>query len=283
MTASSPALDVVRRRYPNALSTGETVDRLLDLMQQRLGLPPSKIMLGDSICSDDLNTIEYPPRAYEMLGPFKLGGLDGFPFAGLTGMSAFAHHVPGDGAIFLFHGPHIGISKAGDTGVILRPGQAHASSCCGAIRAAVDKLAAGRIVAGEVTELDYQQNKLEQILLPHRARILAARCAVAESTEVMYDAIQARIDVLAARTQYPCRHVVIMGGVLINSDFDAGSFCCFRRLTHIDQATGARDDWLPALLGGGTDHGGDSTDAPRRPTVASSVAPSAMAQPTPTS
>ena len=110
-------------------------------------------MLADSICSDDLNTIEYPKRAYEMLGPFKLGGLDGFPFAGLTGMSAFAHHVPADGAVFVFHGPHIGVSREGDTGVILRPGQTHHSACCaGAIRAVINKMTSGAIVPGELAE-----------------------------------------------------------------------------------------------------------------------------------
>jgi hypothetical protein len=110
--------------------------RFLDLMQRRLGIEAGKIVLPDSICSDDLNTIEYPQRAYEMLEPFKRGGFDGFPFAGLIGMSAFAHDVPPDGAVFVFHGPHIGLSKEGDTGVILRPGQTHHSPCCGAIRAA---------------------------------------------------------------------------------------------------------------------------------------------------
>ena len=248
MDAAHATLAVIRRRYPSALSTADTVDRLLDLMRARLAVSPERIMFGDSICSDDLNAIEYPPRAHEMLGPFKLGGLDGFPFAGLTGMGAFAHHVPADGAVFLFHGPHIGISKHGDTGMLLRPGQAHPSACCGALRVAVDKLLAGRIVAGELTELDYQQNTIEQIVLPHRERIGGARCAIAEATEIMYDAIEARIDALVARTTYPCRHVVIMGGVLINSDFDAGSFCCFRRLVHVDQVSGKREDWLPALL-----------------------------------
>ena len=241
-------LHVIRSRYPNALSTSDTVDRFLDLMETRLGIAPCKIMLGDSICSDDVNTIEYPRRAFEMLGPFKMGGLDGFPFAGLTGMSAFAHHVPEDGAVFLFHGPHIGVSKAGDTGVILRAGQHHHSSCCGAIDAAVQKLKAGAIVPGEITELDYQQNTLEQFLLAQRERILSARCAMAESTEVMYEAIEKRINVLAACTEYPCRHLIIMGGVLINSDHDAGSFCSFRRLTHIDRVTRRAEDWLPALL-----------------------------------
>jgi hypothetical protein len=183
-----------------------------------------------------------------MLGPFKMGGLDGFPFAGLTGMGAFAHHVPEDGAVFLFHGPHIGVSKAGDTGIILRPGQRHHSSCCGAIIAPVQKLRTGAIVPDEITELDYQQNTLEQLLLAQRERILSARCAMAESTEVMYEAIEERIDVLASRTEYRCRHLIIMGAVLINSDYDAGSFCSFRRLVHIDLATRGTEDWLPALL-----------------------------------
>ena len=159
MNEHETPLDIVRHRYPDAFSTTDTVDAFLDLMQRRLGIEPGKIMLADSICSDDLNTIEYPRRAYEMLGPFKLGGLDGFPFAGLTGMSAFAHHVPPDGAVFVFHGPHIGVSKEGDTGVILRPGQTHHSPCCGAIRAAIDKMTSGGIVPGELTELDYQQKR----------------------------------------------------------------------------------------------------------------------------
>jgi Limiting CO2-inducible proteins B/C beta carbonyic anhydrases len=248
MDEHKTALEVIRRRYPNALSTSATVDALLELMQRRLGIAPGKVMLADSICSDDLNSIEYPARASEMLGPFKLGGLDGFPFAGLTGMSAFAHHVPPDGAVFVFHGPHIGVSKEGDTGLILRPGQTHRSACCGAIRAAIDKLTDGKIVPGEITELDYQQNTIEQLLLPHREAIVNARCIMTESTEIMYAAIEERIDVLAARTKFPCRYLVIMGGVLINSDYDVGSFCCFRRLVCIDMATGRRQHWLDDLL-----------------------------------
>ena len=248
MTAHQTPLDIIRRRYPNALSTSDTVDAFLDLMERRLGIEPRKIMLADSICSDDLNTIEYPTRAYEMLGPFKLGGLDGFPFAGLTGMSAFAHHVPADGAVFVFHGPHIGVSREGDTGVILRPGQTHHSACCGAIRAAIDKMTKGGVVPGELTELDYQQNTIEQLLLAHRDRIAGARCAMDESTEIMYSAIEKRIDDLAARTEYPCRYLVIMGGVLINSDYDVGSFCSSRRVVCIDLTTGRREDWLDELL-----------------------------------
>jgi putative membrane protein len=67
-------------------------------------IEPKQVMLADSICSDDVNSIQYPVRTQEFLGPFKMGGLDGFPFTGLTGMGAFASHVPDDGAVFIYYG-----------------------------------------------------------------------------------------------------------------------------------------------------------------------------------
>lgn len=219
------ALDVVRRHYPRAMTTNETVDWLFDLMERRFGMPPSKIMHADSICSDDVNAIEYPPRAREMLGPFNMGGLDGFPFTGLTGMGAFAGHVPVDGAVFVFYAPHIGVMKDGTVGQILRVGQTKPSGCCGAARAALAKLSGDAIAPGEVTDLDYQQNTIEQILLLDKARILVADNPLIAATEVIYEAIEERIDVLAKRTQYPCGWLVLMGGILINSDHDVGSFC----------------------------------------------------------
>jgi len=94
MTDAASHLAAVRRHYPDAHTTVESVERHLNLFQRRLGLRPADVLLADSICADDVNSIEYPKRAYEMPGPFKLGGLDGFPFVGLTGMAAFAGHVP---------------------------------------------------------------------------------------------------------------------------------------------------------------------------------------------
>ena len=131
-----------------------------------------------------------------MLGPFKMGGLNGFPFTGLTGMGAFAHHVPADGAVFVFYAPHIGIGADGSTAQILRPGQVERSACCGATRAAVGKLERGEIRAGEITELDYQQNAIEQIFLAERDRILGAPDRLVAATQVMYEAIERRIDTL---------------------------------------------------------------------------------------
>ncbi len=240
----------VRRHYPNAMTTMESVDRLLDLFKTRFGLPPNRVMLADSICSDDVNSIEYPKRAYEMLGPFKMGGLDGFPFTGLTGMGAFAGHVPDDGAVFIYHAPHIGIDTQGNLGQILREGQHKPSGCCGACRAALAKLQSGHIIPDDVNTLDYQQNTIEQILLRERARVLAATHPLKEATEVMNEAISARIDLLASKTTYNnARYLVLVGAILINSDFGQSSFTELRRAKAVDLRSNEEFDLMDALAG----------------------------------
>lgn len=240
-------LDKIRSVYPGAITTQDAVDRMLAVFKRELGLEPAQIVHADSICADDLNAIEYPQRAYEMLGPFNLGGLNGFPFAGLTGMGAFTHHVPEDGAIFIFHAPHIGITNEGKVGATLRPGQSEPSTCCGAAQAALGKLQRGELKEGQVDELDYQQNTLEQILLRSRDRVLAAATPILAATEVIYEAIEERIDLLLARTSYGCKSVIVMGGVLINGDHGEGSYCEVRRFLHLDPNSGKRSDWRALL------------------------------------
>src|SRR5688572_12772778 len=142
-------LRIVRQFYPNALTTLDTVNRLFDFLEEKYDIDPFQIMLADSICSDDVNSIEYPARAAEMLGPFKMGGLNGFPFTGLTGMAAFASHIPEDGAVFIYYAPHIGISKDSVPGQIYRMGQTKPSGCCGAARAALQKLIDDQIISGK--------------------------------------------------------------------------------------------------------------------------------------
>jgi len=233
-------LAIIRQYYPNAITTIDSVNRLIDFVEEKLDLEPNQIMLADSICSDDVNSIQYPARALEFLGPFKMGGLDGFPFTGLTGMGAFASHVPDDGAVFVYYGPHIGVSKNGAIGEIHRLGQSKNSGCCGAAKGALNKLLADQIVAGQVTELDYQMNTLEQILLREKDRILSAATPIQEATEVIYEAIDQRIEELVANTKYNCRYVILVGAILINSDSDMGSFNSARKFELIDLKSGVR-------------------------------------------
>ncbi len=245
MTTTLENLPLIRDWYPNATTTNDAVDALLNLIEQKLGLQPNQIMSADSVCCDDINTIEYPPRAYEMLGPFKMGGLNGFPFAGLTGMGAFAHHVPENGALFVFYGPHIGLTKTGDIGAIYRVGQSKVSTCCGAATAAMNKLLNDQVNDGELSELDYQQNILEQILFREKDRVLRSAEPIVDVTEIIYEAIHERMTTLFEKTKFSCQYIIRMGAVLINGDHDIGSFSSCRLLSCTDLKSGKSYDWKP--------------------------------------
>lgn len=240
-------LEIIRKWYPNAMTTIDSVNKLIDFVEEKLELEPTQVMLADSICSDDVNSIQYPARAMELLGPFKMGGLDGFPFTGLTGMGAFASHVPDSGAVFVYYGPHIGITKTGTIGEIHRVGQSKNSGCCGAAKGALNKLLNNQIVEGHVTDMDYQMNTIEQILYRQKDRILNAKTPLFEATEVIYEAIDKRINELVEKTTYHCKYVILMGAVLINSDTDMGSYTSTKRFDLIDLATGVRTDLMEML------------------------------------
>jgi hypothetical protein len=237
-------LAIIHKWYPKAITTIDGVNKIIDFVENELDLEPKQVMLADSICSDDVNSIQYPVRTQEFLGPFKMGGLDGFPFTGLTGMGAFASHVPDDGAVFVYYGPHIGITKDGTIGEIHRIGQAKNSSCCGAARGALSKLLNNQIVAGNVSEIDYQMNTIEQILLKQADRITAAKTPLFEATEVIYEAIDERINELVNKTNYNCSFIILVGAILINSDSDMGSFTQIRRFDIIDLNTKSRKNAL---------------------------------------
>lgn len=239
------ALAIVRQHYPNATTTTDAVNRLFTILKAEYGLVPSQIMHADSICSDDVNAMEYPPEAHQMLGPFKMGGLNGFPFTGLTGMGAFAHHVPEDGAVFVYYAPHIGITRAGTTGEINRIGQSQPSACCGAAKAALGKLLKNEIHPGNVTDLDYQFNTIEQIFYRQKDRITSAANPLLQATDVMYEAIAERIRLLAAKTSYPCQYLILMGGILINGDHDMGSFNDCRLFEIRNLGSGENTNLLP--------------------------------------
>jgi hypothetical protein len=237
-------LAIIHKWYPKAITTIDGVNKIIDFVEFDLDLEPKQVMLADSICSDDVNSIQYPARTQEFLGPFKMGGLDGFPFTGLTGMGAFASHVPDDGAVFIYYGPHIGVTKDGTIGEIQRFGQTKNSGCCGAAKGALGKLINNQIIAGNITEIDYQMNTIEQILYHEKERVLNAQTPLFEATEVIYEAIDNRINELVDKTKYNCKYVILAGAVLINSDSDMGSFTQIKRFDVIDLSTNNRQSFL---------------------------------------
>lgn len=236
---------MVQRLYPGAMTASEATQRLLAFARGKFGLEPKQIVLADSICGDDLNEEQYPAEAHQMVGPFRLGGLNGFPFTGLTGMGALSHHVPKGGAVTIFYGPHIGVRRQG-AGAVLRPGQKTASACCGAAQAALGKL--DKLKPGKPSTLDYQMGTIEQILLKEKSRIQGAKVPIMEATDVMFEAITKRIQLLVDRTDFQGAPVVLMGGILINGDHPHGSFTQIKAVDIVDTKTGQCSNWLDRYL-----------------------------------
>ena len=59
----SERLKIIRAWYPNAITTIDAVIQLVDFVEGTLALEPSQVMLANSICSDYVNSIQYPVRA----------------------------------------------------------------------------------------------------------------------------------------------------------------------------------------------------------------------------
>jgi hypothetical protein len=213
----------VQNHYPDAVPAKVLMNFFLGFVKLMLGIDHDKIAFLSSICSDDLNSVESPQTG--MIGPFILGGLDGYPFVGTTGVGAFAHHIPEKGAALLFYGPHVGITDAGEIGMVIRPGQTTPSACCGAAMAGLTKLRKGKIKPKKPSHFkidDYQQETLEQILRKNKKEILGPDTKdkagqVYRTTEVVYRATKKAFDKLLSGVDSEAP-AFIFGGIVINQD-----------------------------------------------------------------
>ncbi|MES2790578.1 MAG: hypothetical protein V4719_13285 [Planctomycetota bacterium] len=233
------ATKAVHPYYPDAITASVFVEAFLWYAKSILGVSENRIAFLSSVCSDDLNSIELPDN--DMVGPFILGGLDGYPFVGKTGLGAFSHHIPEQGAALLFYGPHVGITDAGQVGKVVRPGQSTPSDCCGAAMAGLKKLASGGISYKPPCDFavdDYQQETLEQLLLKHADEILGSGDSedgrqFVRLTEVVYREMkQTLLDLLKGVIfEVPA---FVFGGILINKDGGKSSSIAMRDAFRID-------------------------------------------------
>lgn len=213
----------IRKYYPTAIRSAWFLQSFLWFAKHTLGKPEEEIAFLSSICSDDLNSVELPDT--RMIGPFTLGGLDGYPFVGKTGIGAFSHHVPEHGLAMMFFGPHIGITDKEQVGKVLRPGQTIPSDCCGAAQKALAALEAGTIKPKKIEEYDlddFQQESLGQIVLAHASEILGAGPKgdprrLMTLTDVLYQATKASMERLLSTVKFE-DPAFAFGGILINED-----------------------------------------------------------------
>ncbi|WP_425234895.1 hypothetical protein [Ulvibacterium sp.] len=222
--------EIVKSHFPNAMDAKDTSIHYLGKMQIEHKIDISKVLMATSVCSDDINV---PSTTFfnVLFGPFIMGGLGGLPFAGQTGMTAFAHHIPDEGSAFIFYGPHIGITLEGGLGKMYRPRQEQTGNSCGALMLALSRIQNGNY-RPVLNEDDYQQMKLEESLLPFREQILGSENIEKGITEATYEIIDKKIHdhIKSCKDEFHVDKVTLLGGIIINTDyglddyFDAKNF-----------------------------------------------------------
>ena len=190
--------------------------------------------MATSVCSDDINV---PSTTFfnVLFGPFIMGGLGGLPFAGKTGMTAFAHHIPDDGSAFIFYGPHIGITLEGELGKMYRPRQEETGNSCGALMLALSRLQDSEYKP-VLNDDDYQQMKLEENLLPYRDQILDSNNQAKAITEATYDINNKKIHehISTCWDEFTVNKVTLLGGIIINTDYGLDDYFDARNFEVID-------------------------------------------------
>lgn len=209
----------VKRHYPDAMDAKDTSIHFLGKMQLEYKIDISKVLMATSVCSDDINV---PSTTFfnVLFGPFIMGGLGGIPFAGLTGMTAFAHHIPDKGSAFIFYGPHIGITLEGSLGKMYRPRQEDAGDSCGALMLALSRFQDDTYNA-VLSDDDYQQIKLQESLLPHKEEILNSDNPQKAITEAAYKVIHEKVYTYLreCKDEFHVERVTLLGGIIINTEY----------------------------------------------------------------
>jgi hypothetical protein len=220
----------LQKEFPGAIPGHEFSDSLIHYLQKKYDIQPAKMLLGASTCVDDIIYTKNFHFHSEIKGPFHLGGLAGLPFTGISGLEAFAHHIPDSGTLVLLVEPHIGYSSKKGWGFVLRHDQHEASACCGALMGTLAKLQAGTLTA-DITEDDYQGGKIAALALLHKTEILNAANPIITLTRITSRAAEKQISahVLDVDMKH-AKYIVIISGVIINTDF---SFTDYQYMDHV--------------------------------------------------
>ncbi|WP_299522975.1 hypothetical protein [Winogradskyella sp.] len=220
--------DLVKAEFPGAMDAKDTSIHYLGKMQLEYKIDISKVLMATSVCSDDINV---PSTTFfnVLFGPFIMGGLGGLPFAGQTGMTAFAHHIPDGGSAFIFYGPHIGVTLDGELGKMYRPRQEETGNSCGALMLALNRFEDSKYKP-VLNDDDYQQMKLEESLLPYRDDILNSDNPQKAITEATYKIIDKKVHdhIKTCKDEFHVDRVTLLGGIIINTDYGLDDYFAVR-------------------------------------------------------
>ena len=218
-------LEVIIKNFPNSVEGGKLTREIVHNLATEYGATLKNTLFGFSTCPDEINrTVTQFNRHYGGK-EFPLGGLTGYPFRGKTGFDAFSHHAPNDdgkGNLVILYGPHVGVNYNGELGKIVREGQLHESTACGAAIGFLSKYKearlGGKYYVPKEDFLDREQYVIEKLMIPYAETILVAENQIKELVDVNYRIIEDDIlKIIGNLTKHFSGSVFLIGGVMINT------------------------------------------------------------------
>ena len=230
----------VKRYFPGAMQNSDISLLVLAALRER-NYKRDNVLFGTSLCSDEIN--ESPDSLLAGLsknfvdvkrgGVFKLGGLGGVPFVGVSGMGAFVSHCPENGKLLILFGPHVGISQEGVVGKVERIGQTKVSTSCGAAVGAYKAIVAQN--KGGNNGFDMQEEFIIEMLEKRIGNVNRKELkggddeSVAFVTTQMFNLIsellRAQVDTISSKEGFWGRvsEITLLGGIVINRGHGVGT------------------------------------------------------------
>lgn len=223
-TRTDKSVETIKKYFPEAMEEEWFQRKSIERLTQIHQFDFDRMIVATSVCSDEINRSmtdpEYPGLSRDR---FQLGGLGGYPFTGVTGLKAFASHIPDNGFAVIFYGPHIGISGDGTVGKVCRHHQDHPTSSCGALQMTVQQFLDPKVAASGTMEdsLDHQELEIISNLQDHQHEILTAKEPLLHATLLFYHVIDRRLQELFERAKDSFRGIRVawIGGITINTDY----------------------------------------------------------------
>lgn len=214
----------VRVKYFPGAKSSSAMDSTIWKALSARGYTKDNTLFGMSVCSDEVNF--HDSEIIDLLKQrwgetFSLGGLAGLPFAGKAGLSAYAHHVPDEGKLFILFAPHVGVGIDGKVGALERDGIAETSSACGAAVGAFKVLSKPGVSApnavSDLADLQFEYIKLK--LAEKLDGVTSSANELAFVTYQMYQMVQeAMLQQISAVPGIwdDCSELAVLGGIQIN-------------------------------------------------------------------
>jgi hypothetical protein len=222
LSGEGEASDCVKKidlAFPGSMKNKDLVRKVSDILEDKYSYGDDTLV-ATSLCVDEVNRVldEDFGKVYDY--PFNMGGLSGFPLAGVTGFGAMASHIPDGGSCLIVFGPHVGVDSGGAVGTVERRGKEKGGACCGSAQAAAAFAAAGEKAPNPTSALDAGQTYVGNLLLPYAKRLESAADKMVELPYALYDAQKSMMaDIIkAGANNVPGNgKIAVLGGIQVNT------------------------------------------------------------------